>query len=202
MKRYPLFLEIVILFISSAVFGDNSTDTVINITNAGELAHPIDKGWKFHAGDDPKFALSDYDDHNWQSIDPNLITGKLPPAARTGIGWMRLHFHIADSLHGKMFLLLFQNVAAEIYLNGKLIARRGSIDAKNGSGRAYHNYDRVTLPFTKDYVQVLAIRYAHEPVLKYFNSAEAGPFFTLDFIDIRQTINLDKLLSVFNIWLS
>ena len=55
----------------------------------------LDKGWKWHAGDNPDFAKPDFDDSKWESIDPTKDIMELPQIPRNGqISWLRLKFKI------------------------------------------------------------------------------------------------------------
>ncbi|WP_373493204.1 ATP-binding protein [Aquiflexum sp.] len=88
----------------------------------------LNKGWKFHSGDDPVFADPEYDDSGWEPIDPTSNVLDLPPATRSGICWIRLGVSTHGDLIKETFALsIFQNVASEIYINGRLLYRFGTI---------------------------------------------------------------------------
>lgn len=58
----------------------------------------LNKGWKFHAGDNPDFAKPDFDDTQWESIDPSQSILDLPQIQKADIGWFRFHINIDSSL--------------------------------------------------------------------------------------------------------
>jgi hypothetical protein len=45
----------------------------------------LDKGWKFHAGDDPEWAKADFDDSAWESIDPMKNLHFLPQVEKESV---------------------------------------------------------------------------------------------------------------------
>jgi hypothetical protein len=58
MKLRLLLIVAALLFITSNIFAAPQKGTVINITIAGELAHPPDKGWKFCKPEVSELCLS------------------------------------------------------------------------------------------------------------------------------------------------
>ncbi len=61
----PLFF---ILFLAlSCSIGFGQAFRIDSLPQQGIL---LDKGWKWHAGDNPDFAKADFDDSAWESIDP------------------------------------------------------------------------------------------------------------------------------------
>jgi len=102
--------------------------------------------WKFHTGDDPRWADPEFDDSNWQSYDLAPGIQNLDPAQAlqmpqlpgwqhhghphyAGYGWYRIHLGIGSN-PGPISLLMPQHAedAYEVYLNGRLIGRYGKLD--------------------------------------------------------------------------
>jgi len=131
----------------------------------------LDNGWKFQTADDPAFASTGYDDKTWQSIDPTLDIYQLPPIAKKGICWLRLHLQLdSNVLNQQLALIINQAVASEIYLNGRLIYRFGKISTNPKEILAYDPLGKpVSFPLDKNPQQVLAIRYALQPGVWYTN---------------------------------
>jgi hypothetical protein len=50
----------------------------------------LDKGWRWHAGDNPEWAKSDFEDAKWQAINPALDIHDLPQVRQAQMGWFRL----------------------------------------------------------------------------------------------------------------
>lgn len=85
----------------------------------------LDAGWRWHAGDDPRYAEPDYDDSGWEAA-----TSWEPPRAESDatVGWLRLRFQVAEPLQGRVLsLLVTQCGASEVYLNGKRVAAFGVV---------------------------------------------------------------------------
>ena len=149
-----------------------SQDTSGNVFHLGKLPpHGIilDKGWKFQPGDDPAYARPGYDDSKWQNINPTLEMDDQPPAAKTGICWMRLHLSIDSSLlDEQLSFIISQLVASEIYINGRLIHRFGTISNNPKEIIAIDPLDEiVSFPFDRNSKAVIAVRYAVQPNVLY-----------------------------------
>ncbi|MET4075480.1 hypothetical protein [Hymenobacter sp. UYCo722] len=130
------------------------------VRRLGANGVPLDKGWKFHAGDDPAWARADFDDRAWLPINPVRPRRLLPWRAQRGIGWLRLRFRLSDSLRQRALLLRAwqQGEAFELYLNGQLVQRAGivhAVPARVHPAGTFH--EPVELPVGRA-EQVLAVR--------------------------------------------
>ena len=47
----------------------------------------LDKGWKFHPGDDTDWSKTDFDDSNWEAIDPQKDIYNLPQVINAEPTW-------------------------------------------------------------------------------------------------------------------
>jgi hypothetical protein len=72
----------------------------------------LDKGWKFHNGDDFAWAKPDFDDHNWESTNPAPEIKHIPQFQKTSIGWLRLSFRIDSPLLNQPKGVMFSQVGA------------------------------------------------------------------------------------------
>lgn len=130
----------------------------------------LDKGWKYKMGDNPVYALPKYNDQGWKPINATLdVHDSLPKDAKTGIGWMRLKFFVGEKVRNKnLALKIHQSVASEIYMNGKLLTSYGVIDADPQKVKAFDPILKpIVFPLSGDSVQVLAVRFAVQPGIKY-----------------------------------
>jgi signal transduction histidine kinase len=137
----------------------------------------LDKGWKFRLGDNPDYARPDYDDREWQSIDPTLdIHDSLPQIPKSGIGWFRLYLSIDSTIQqNQLALVLQQSGASEIFLNGVLIYRFGVVRENPREVKAYDPLRRpVLFPVNENDPQLLAVRYALEPGVLYTTMFETA----------------------------
>jgi len=91
--RYFLLLAALWLLSGVAATGALPADTAairINRLSPSDLL--LDKGWRYHAGDNQAWARPDFDDRTWDTLNPARPQRALPPALRTGISWLRLRF--------------------------------------------------------------------------------------------------------------
>jgi two-component system NtrC family sensor kinase len=93
----------------------SASDTVLN-------------GWLLKTGDNPQYALPTYNDSEWAGFDPG---GELYHFKYAGqICWLRLHLNVDSALQTNEFALMAnQNVASQVYVDGKLFKSYGSLSA-------------------------------------------------------------------------
>ena len=171
-----LFL-ITCFFITASSFGQE----IFQLQKINEGGIILDKGWKFHPGDDPDWAKPDHDDSNWENIDPTEELHHLPQVKKAGIGWFRLTLHIDSSLTDERLTMITSVLgAAEIYLNGQLIYSFGTVssDYKKEQTRFFSNH-LFSFKLGPQQVQKIAVRYS-------FNKRN----FYLKFTNIRPIIRL------------
>ena len=150
----PLFL-----LIALTSFAQNGNTFQINsLPTEGVL---LDKGWKFHTGDNPEWAKANFDDSVWESIDPTKDLINLPQIQNGKVGWMRLTVKIDSSILLRQMALNIQQVlASEIYLNGKQIAHYGTIDTVSTIAK-YVIQDYLSFEKSRDIV-VIAVKFAFQ----------------------------------------
>lgn len=73
-------------------------DTVVHIAKIPSDGIVLDKGWKFHAGDDSSWANPAFDDRNWESINTDLDIKHIAQFQKISIGWLRLKLEGDSSL--------------------------------------------------------------------------------------------------------
>src|ERR1700761_5799187 len=99
-----LSLLIASILLPVFAFGAIDQDTTITIDKMPYEGYLVDKGWKFHPGDDINYSKTGYDDSSWKSIDPTMDICDLPKEAQTGIGWLRIHVAISKALTKPLFI--------------------------------------------------------------------------------------------------
>ncbi|MVM29024.1 histidine kinase [Spirosoma sp. HMF4905] len=88
----------------------------------------LDKGWKFHVGDNPVWAKPNFDDSRWDTLNPTAPFSKLPQLTQAELGWFRLHLRVDSSLLNQPLAIDVTPIGAtEIYLNGKLVHMAGRV---------------------------------------------------------------------------
>ena len=150
----------------------------------------LSEGWVYHTGDDINYADPTLNDQGWKPVNPTLAVPDLPADMQSGMGWLRLKFKVVPGLKRSAAIMLKQAVAVEIYLNGKLIGKRGTIDAATKNGTNYQDrINPVELPLLDTGVQVLAIRYAHQQNMQFIGRYALPPFFFARFTNTTQLVN-------------
>ncbi len=121
----------------------------------------LTKAWRFHPGDDPSWAEATFDDTGWELVDPRMPPGKLPREAWPGIGWFRRHLSVEPSLWGKpLAMTLVQAGAAEVYLDGALLSRFGTVGARGKPEVPFEGRDPRVAVFSARIEHVIAVRYS------------------------------------------
>jgi len=127
---------------------------------------PINEGSRFFAGDNPAFALPQFDDSSWKHVNFNskkvyswnpIKLSSENVSKKNQIYWVRYYFKIDSTLLNQPLCLnISQLGASEIYLNGKKIESIGNIKSKE-----FKIKNKIPELFTLDNtdVNVLAIRF-------------------------------------------
>ena len=158
-------------------FATPKADSVINIDKITKDGVLLDRGWKFHAGDNPAWAKPDIDESSWDAINPATDIYYLPQVRKAEIGWFRLKLHIDPSLVNQSFAFNISQVgASEIYLNGKLIYSFGAV---NKDYQKEQTLQMLNLPFAIRFdnqtTQFIAVRYSFNRKNFFINYLNPNP---------------------------
>jgi two-component system NtrC family sensor kinase len=195
MKKLLFTLAFLIPFIA---FSSSSADTVITIDHLNQNGFSLIDGWRFKSDDDPAYAKVDYDDRAWQSINPFLAIPRLPVPAQNGIGWLRIKLRVLPVYRRTAAIRIYNSQAIEIYLNGRFVGSRGTINNMLKTGRGYIETTKpVELDMSNSNEQVLAIRFANQPLLAHFNRyVLLDPFLRVTFINTPQLLNYINAIEI------
>lgn len=135
----------------------------------------LDKGFRWHTGDNPAWASPTFNDHRWDTL-PAFpgIKKHLASLRRTGIGWIRVPFDIGSGVANQpLSLRMYQRGAADLYLDGKLIQQYGTISRNGRQARAYSvpQDEYMLLPPMATGRHLLAARITYEPLPWYVPKA-------------------------------
>jgi hypothetical protein len=94
--------------------------------DASSLREPADLGMAclVHAGDDPAFARTDFDDAQWTRFDPHTSISRLFPS-RPGVVWYRLRVKVNPAQTGLALREYLLSSAFEVYVNGERLIASG-----------------------------------------------------------------------------
>jgi serine phosphatase RsbU (regulator of sigma subunit) len=142
--------------------GPDRADPVV-ITRAGLDGFVIlSKPWRYHSGDDPRWAQPGLDDSSWPLTRPSLTDPGIVPGGWTGIGWFRRRVMLdPDASTTTVGVHIYQAGASEIYLDGDLVARFGTVSTEPGTERAIAPQELEAVSLRPGVVHVLAVRYSN-----------------------------------------
>lgn len=132
--------------------------------DAVEAGTSLQGTWKYHPGDNPEWASPTFNDATWESTDTLLLQDSLPESGWEGIGWFRVHLSVPDEQLRNMPLALqvtYQVGASEIYLNGELIYKFGTVGMQKGEEEPYWERDPQVISFSGKTDHLIAIRYSN-----------------------------------------
>ena len=147
----------------------------------------LDKGWKWHAGDNPDFAKVDFNDSAWEGIDPTKDVHDITEIQDGKIGWLRLHVFLDSTLiPAPIVLEIRQSVASEIYANGQKIGYFGTLDSEKSTAESVSDQS-IGLPKLSNDI-VIAVRFAFQKSA-FYNRYGSSPnnFFTAKVLEIKST---------------
>ena len=128
--------------------------------------------WKYHPGDNPEWASPTFDDTAWESMSTLLSRKELSENGWEGIGWFRLHLSVPNEQLWNLPLALYvtyQAGASEIYLDGELIYKFGTVGTRKEEEKPYWERSPQVISFSGKTDHVIAVRYSN------FSSPESIP---------------------------
>ena len=130
--------------------------------------------WKFHSGDDSTWASPVYDDKHWKAIDPNMLITDFVKTHPENVGWFRVKIKVSEAFRNKIVGISCNALGAtELYLNGKLIRKLGTVDSDPSKLKVIFNVFKPSPALlSNDSLQVLSVRFAYKPNAMYM----AAPF--------------------------
>ena len=164
-----------------------------------ESAIILTDNWTYRMGDEPGASAIDFDDQGWKSIHPaEDIVDSIPADVKTGIGWMRLKFRVTDDARNQQLAVMIrQSIASEIYLNGKIIAKYGVVSGYPSQIVADDPlHEPVQLNISNDSIQLLAVRFAVQPGIRYAKHYAAINDF-LNMMVVRYDIAVEKYKGIY-----
>ncbi len=150
--------------------------------DAVETGTNLQGSWKYHSGDNPEWASPTFNDATWESADTLLFQDRLPESGWDGIGWFRLRLSVPDEQLWNMPLALqvtYQVGASEIYLDGDLIYKFGTVGTQNGEEEPYWERDPQVISFSGKTDHLIAVRYSnfslHESAIMFGFELKLAP---------------------------
>ena len=135
--------------------------------------------WKFHEGDDPKWASPTADDTGWETQDPRLRPDQPRKQGWGSVGWYRLRLTVDSSLFGaSLALQTLQMGASEIFLNGERVVSTGTVSADPSEVQPRRDITPKVVTLTRQSEQLLAVRFA-DPMASQLHGAGQDAGFSI-----------------------
>jgi signal transduction histidine kinase len=184
------------------LLGSNGFTQVFRIDSLPKEGVLLEKGWKWHAGDNPAFAKADFDDSAWEKINPILQISSLNDLDINKPLWIRKKIRVSRS--NLYFLTIRQSSASEIYLNGKCIKSFGLSDIKQNKTKASTPVDEPIAVHLDSLNNVLAVRIFFEKGIRYktYKDVTYPLFFCQLFPVVPKPNTRDTLWDGFNVGVS
>ncbi len=145
--------------------------------------------WKYHKGDSIKWANPAINDSKWKYIQTELDLLKIPVGTFENCGWFRLHIEVDTQFVNKpLLLMLSQQGASEIYLDGKLLHKFGKIDPHNILMDEPFNphYFPINITFESKRNHLIAVRYRNKNAqIDFQNNLVSSSGFNLNISDLE-----------------
>ena len=178
LSALPVSLALLFLAFAAQAQGTASDDPATRIT-LGQSIVPLNGPWKFHVGDDPRWADPSFDDAQWETVDLAPKAGAFDPIMGTSgyvPGWTakghpgywgyaryRIRVQVAVQPGESLALAGPANVddAYQVFLNGALLGSFGKFGGPGERPAVYFSQPSIfSLPAA---TQVLAFRVWMEP---------------------------------------
>lgn len=162
MKPYLLPLLCKLLIMLCFVTVQAQTRPPVIYDNLPEYGIDLNTGWHYAPNDNAAFAKPDFDDNGWAAIEPTKEMSGLPQLKAVKIGWLRLRFKTGPKLGSRSFIFtIFQSAASEVYLDGKLLGRYGTLSNRPSEVVPLGaNMPEREIYISQDGEHVLAVRFA------------------------------------------
>jgi signal transduction histidine kinase len=210
-------LYIFSFLISLTLFSQEEKVFVISDSTLAEQWITLAKDWRYQKGDNLDWAKPDFDDSSWKNV--NYLNLNMPDstsaiAGDNEIAWFRKRIKADSTLQEALVLDIIQQGASEIYLDGKLIHKIGTVSS-NPDALEIHNPRGTFLSFPKlnGKEQVLAVRYANGQYKipknrRYLNSKGYMALYltsksfakSAEVLTLTDSLIADQWLSIRNYW--
>ena len=142
--------------------GEERTEVVVIDEECLECSVVLTKAWSYRPGDDPSWADPAFDDSAWPLVAPALDGGDAIPGGWAGIGWFRRRIKTTTGFGDRpLGLRIRQAGASEVYLDGELVARFGTVSASPEEERPEVPQYVSSLHLEPEVEYLLAVRYSN-----------------------------------------
>jgi len=198
MKFKHIFMAIIMLigWIYSFALGQQQQVTYLSADSLKKHQSIwLTNNWKFHSGDNHKWANPTYDDRSWKVVSTGLRQNEIAEVGWQGIGWFRRHLVVDSTLwHLPLAIDIEQAGKTEIFLDGKLIYKSGPTNSLVKKIFYTPNQNNYTIfSFTNKPAHVISVRYTNVSDQTFIDAGfPAGFFIRIGFPENYIKNNLDN----------
>jgi serine phosphatase RsbU (regulator of sigma subunit) len=146
---------------AAAPAGPAATPIVLTPETLKDGIHLVE-GWRYHPGDDPAWASAAFDDRSWPLASSKIPDPAAMPGGWPGIGWFRRTLELAPGLPRTVLTLGVEQLgASEVFLDGELVARFGTVSAQKDEERTFRPRRFVGLVLDPGKGHLLAVRFSN-----------------------------------------
>jgi len=161
------YIKIVFVFLLLIVQFANAQDTTVVVSSnrfdkfSDQLSLANVNAWLFRPGNDSNWGQPDIDTDGWIKMNPAELSKKYADKNGRVEGWFRIKLKFDSSLLHKVLWIDFANWAAtQLYIDGKLKAKRGNTGE---NGKPFEEYnddvDPLAITFNSDTAHSFAIHF-------------------------------------------
>jgi serine phosphatase RsbU (regulator of sigma subunit) len=172
---------------------------VVELAEGGPLQ--LVYAWRYHPGDDPRWAAPAFDDSGWELIEPLLPPLGRPRGGWPGTGWFRRHVRIEPAFRGKPLAIHIETPGVStVFLDGVPLMSTAASGLRAGGRLKGGAWREVVLSPGRDHV--LAVRHTLSLAERHARSRYLGFYLTIeprdaDALRLAAAQRLNTLRSVF-----
>ena len=168
---HRIVLKYIFLLAANTIYASSIDTIYVHLDSLKDGRIGLDNFWKYHQGDDSIWANPNYNDSDWDTLKTRMTSSDTPNNFWKGIGWFRTNIRIDSSLRNQpVAFLVSQMGASEIFLNGKLVKKLGTIGKSPDEETSYQPSG---IPFTvlldTNITYNISIRYSNQRAYEDFN---------------------------------
>lgn len=167
--RLKFLLVNLLLILSRIAFGTDITidGSKFTINDKVKNGLELDENWRFRIGDNPDWAKPEFDHSKWDTAYFPVTIESLIPFQYKGNVWFRSTFKITQKEISKsLSLLVKQFGASEVYIDGKLLRKFGTVGNSITTEEAFNPLN-IPESFIIDSIgtHTIAVRYSNHQTL-------------------------------------
>ncbi|HWN44849.1 MAG TPA: SpoIIE family protein phosphatase [Thermoanaerobaculia bacterium] len=135
--------------------------------------------WRYHPGDDPRWADPAFDDRSWELIEPLLPPFGRPRGGWPGTGWFRRHLRVEPAFQGKPLAIHIETPGVStVFLDGVPLMSTAASGLRAGGRLKGGAWREVVLSPGRDHV--LAVRHTLSLAERHARSRYLGFYLTIE----------------------